>query len=68
MSLYFDYNSTTPLATEVIEAIQTSMEDHWENPSSQYSERGDWDGARKQLARSRSIIAHMIRSHQDGEN
>ena len=35
-AVYLDYNATTPLAPEVIEAITGSLRDHWANPSSSY--------------------------------
>lgn len=37
MAVYLDYNATTPLAPEVIDAIAGSMRDHWANPSSNYT-------------------------------
>ena len=33
-SIYLDYNATTPIAPEVIEAITSSLKDDWGNPSS----------------------------------
>ncbi|THD20363.1 Selenocysteine lyase [Fasciola hepatica] len=61
MSLYFDYNSTTPLEPEVTQAIQTAAQNHWENPSSQYGEC-----ARKQIDWSRSMLGRMIQANPDG--
>ena len=34
--IYLDYNATTPLATEVIEAMKPFMEVYFGNPSSAY--------------------------------
>ena len=34
--VYLDYNATTPLASEVLEAITTALRDAWGNPSSSY--------------------------------
>lgn len=34
---YFDYNATTPVAPEVLEAMLPFLTEHWGNPSSAYS-------------------------------
>ncbi|XP_076009288.1 selenocysteine lyase [Genypterus blacodes] len=34
--IYMDYNATTPLDPEVIQAISTALEEAWGNPSSNY--------------------------------
>lgn len=34
--IYLDYNATTPLAPEVIQAISEALRDAWGNPSSNY--------------------------------
>ena len=34
--VYLDYNATTPLAPEVIEAITDTLKEAWGNPSSSY--------------------------------
>lgn len=34
--VYLDYNATTPLAPEVLEAITVALRDAWGNPSSSY--------------------------------
>ena len=36
MTLYLDYNATTPLAPEVLESIMTALRDCWGNPSSSH--------------------------------
>ena len=35
--VYLDYNATTPLEGEVLDAIQTALKDAWANPSSTYA-------------------------------
>src|SRR4051812_42611385 len=37
MSLYFDYNATTPLEPSVLKSINNALEDAWGNPSSKSS-------------------------------
>lgn len=37
MSVYLDYNATSPVAPEVQETISTTMKDLWANPSSGYN-------------------------------
>ena len=34
--VYLDFNATTPLAPEVLEAITVTLKDAWGNPSSSY--------------------------------
>lgn len=34
--IYMDYNATTPLEPEVIQAVTEALEDAWGNPSSNY--------------------------------
>lgn len=34
--VYMDYNATTPLEPEVIQAISEALQDAWGNPSSSY--------------------------------
>src|SRR5258708_4780532 len=36
--LYFDYNATTPLSSQVIDIINETMVNNWFNPSNIYSE------------------------------
>lgn len=38
--IYLDYNATTPLDTEVIQAINNSLTEAWGNPSSSYEAGG----------------------------
>ena len=37
MTVYLDYNATTPLDSEVLDSIVTSLKDLWGNPSSSYT-------------------------------
>ena len=59
-----DYNATTPLEKEVVEAINKSLEQNWSNPSSQYKEGKE---AKVAINSARSSIAQMInaKSPQD---
>ena len=36
MSVYLDYNATTPLAPDVLEVITTALKDAWANPNSNH--------------------------------
>ena len=36
MSVYLDYNATTPVAPEVLETISSALRDAWANPSSNH--------------------------------
>jgi len=55
--IYLDYNATTPVAPEVIEATLPALRDLWGNPSSAhvYGRR-----AAEALARSRSEVAALL--------
>ena len=55
--IYLDYNATTPLAPEVVEAITSACQDAWANPSSGYK-RGQ--KAKLQLEAARTKIAKML--------
>jgi cysteine sulfinate desulfinase/cysteine desulfurase-like protein len=37
MSVYLDYNATTPLAPEVLEAVCSALRDAWANPNSSHA-------------------------------
>lgn len=37
MSVYLDYNATTPLAPEVLHVTTTALRDAWANPSSSHT-------------------------------
>ncbi len=55
--IYLDYNATTPVAPEVVEAMIPALRDAWGNPSSAhaYGER-----ARRALADARAQVAGLI--------
>lgn len=36
MSVYLDYNATTPLAQEALDAITAALRDAWANPNSSH--------------------------------
>ncbi|KAH9499379.1 hypothetical protein Btru_003925 [Bulinus truncatus] len=55
--VYLDYNATTPLAPEVIDAITTAMTEAWANPSSSH-ELGS--KARQVISSSRTHVANMV--------
>ena len=79
-AVYLDYNATTPLAPEVIEAITGSLRDHWANPSSSYetgwllSPVTDHDQlfkgkeAKKMIERARDQVANVIGAASEGIN
>lgn len=56
--IYFDYNATTPLAPEVVAAMQVCLGEGFGNPSSHH-----WAGqrAREAVERSRSHVAELLR-------
>ena len=35
--VYLDYNSTSPLAPEVLETVSTALRDAWANPNSSHA-------------------------------
>jgi cysteine desulfurase len=55
--VYLDYNATTPLAPEVIEAMRPFIEEHFGNPSSSH-----WYGTepRRAVAEARAQVAGLI--------
>jgi len=55
--IYLDYNATTPIAPEVLEAMKPYLEDHFGNPSSSH-----WYGVRAQEAveRARGQVADLL--------
>lgn len=57
MAVYLDYNATTPLAPEVIDAIAGSMRDHWANPSSNYTAG---KGSKAAIEKAREQVAKLI--------
>jgi len=60
--VYLDYNATTPLDPEVIEAMRPYLEEHFGNPSS-----GHWYGAqpRRAVAEARARVAELLHASAD---
>lgn len=57
--IYMDYNATTPLEPEVIQAISEALQDAWGNPSSNYLAGAK---AKAIISESRGNVARMIGS------
>ncbi|XP_068810633.1 selenocysteine lyase isoform X2 [Struthio camelus] len=55
--VYMDYNATTPLALEVIEAVSEAMRDAWGNPSSSYIAGRK---AKEIITNARESLARMV--------
>src|SRR4051794_6356619 len=57
MRIYFDYNATTPMAPEVVEAVSTASRDHFGNASSvhHFGQR-----AKALLDEARSSVAALV--------
>ncbi|XP_061539052.1 selenocysteine lyase isoform X1 [Phycodurus eques] len=55
--IYMDYNATTPVAPEVIQATNEALWDAWGNPSSSYVEGMK---AKALITRSRENVARMV--------
>src|SRR3972149_11705521 len=55
--IYLDYNASTPLAPEVIKALEPFLTAHYGNPSSQH-----WAGkpAREAVERARGQVADLL--------
>ena len=62
MSIFLDYNATTPLAPSVIEAIKDGLENAWSNPSSGYKSGRK---AKGKVEAARSQVASMISASSD---
>jgi hypothetical protein len=60
--IYLDFNASTPLAPEVVEAMQPFLTEHYGNPSSQH-----WAGApaRAAVERARTQVATLLGCHAD---
>jgi len=60
--IYLDYNATTPLLPEVVDAMLPYLREHFGNPSSRhlYGKR-----AHDAIERARSAVAALINSHAD---
>jgi cysteine sulfinate desulfinase/cysteine desulfurase-like protein len=57
--VYLDFNATTPLDVQVIEAINESLINNWQNPSSQYKKGKQ---AKEKIDEARQSISTMINS------
>ncbi|CAI2738787.1 unnamed protein product, partial [Dicrocoelium dendriticum] len=55
MTIYLDYNSTTPLAPEVLQKMNAVAEHFWLNPSCSYGQ-----DARKTIETARQSIADLF--------
>ena len=57
MTIYLDHNASTPVATEVVEAMQPYLRHGYGNPSSRH-----WasDGLQNALAKARSQVASLL--------
>lgn len=55
--IYMDYNATTPLEPEVIQAISEALQDAWGNPSSNYIAGAK---AKALINQSRENVARMV--------
>ncbi|XP_069006987.1 selenocysteine lyase isoform X1 [Embiotoca jacksoni] len=55
--IYMDYNATTPLEPEVIQAISEALQDAWGNPSSNYIAGAK---AKAVINQSRQNVARMV--------
>jgi cysteine desulfurase len=60
--IYLDYNATTPVAAEVVEAMQPALHDAFGNPSSAHT-RGE--RARLAVAEARVAVALLIGARSD---
>ncbi|KAF7256285.1 hypothetical protein EG68_06872 [Paragonimus skrjabini miyazakii] len=58
MSVYLDYNSTTPLAQEVLDVVKSVAESSWFNPSSAYDRK-----AKDVIKQSRQSVATMLNAN-----
>src|SRR6202166_3082053 len=60
--IYLDYNATTPLLPEVVDAMLPYLQEHFGNPSSRYLYGRRTHDA---IERARSDVAALIDSHPD---
>ena len=62
--VFLDYNGTTPLADEVIEASSRAMRLHWCNPSSAHRSGVE---AKQEIERARGHVSHMVGAASPGD-
>uniref|UniRef100_A0A1A8IZ96 Selenocysteine lyase n=1 Tax=Nothobranchius kuhntae TaxID=321403 RepID=A0A1A8IZ96_NOTKU len=55
--IYMDYNATTPLEPEVVQAVSDALRDAWGNPSSNYVAGAT---AKSIISQSRQSVARMV--------
>ena len=60
--IYLDHNATTPMAPEVMQAMQEVLADHWANPSSIHRLG---QVAKRRLEGARELVAAFIHSEPD---
>ncbi|HEY8887044.1 MAG TPA: cysteine desulfurase family protein [Gallionella sp.] len=60
--IYLDYNATTPVAPEVIDAMLPFLREHFGNPSSSHVYGLS---ARQAVAKARASVAALIHAHDD---
>ena len=59
---YFDYNATTPIASEVFEAMRPHLTERWGNPSSAYAFGRE---LKRVVAESRESVARLLGAETD---
>jgi cysteine desulfurase len=57
MRIYLDHNATTPVRSEVVEAMAAALRERWGNPSSTHAEGA---AARAVLERAREQVAELV--------
>ena len=62
MTIYLDYNATTPVDPEVADAIEPWLRQHWGNPSSSHPEGRR---ARDAVERARAEVAALLEASPD---
>jgi len=63
-TVYLDHNATTPIAPEVIDAMQPFFSDHWGNPSSLY---GMGNQAKRAVDQARRSVAAFVGASDPSE-
>lgn len=62
MSIYLDFNATTPVDSEVQEEICSTLKKFWANPSSSYDSGKE---AKNVVENARSLVAEMVGARPD---
>ena len=63
-SVYLDYNSTTPIKPEVVDAMMPYLQDLWANPSSAHT---FGNKIRRSIDRAREQVADLIGANEPSE-